>query len=181
MKPRDKGHKGSAPVTIRPETAGDAATIGKINELAFDGPGEARLIEMLRERGKLLLSMVAERDGQVVGHIAFTRVTLQQNGDLQGAGLGPMSVLPAVQNLGIGSQLVREGLDRCREMGFDFAVVLGHPEYYPRFGFAPAHRFMIQCVWPVPDDVFMALEFRAGALAGAKGLVSYEPEFDEVA
>jgi putative acetyltransferase len=88
-----------------------------------------------------------------------------------------MAVEPSTQRQGIGTMLVRAGLDRCRELQYDFAVVLGHAEYYPRFGFAPASRFALRCSWPVPDEVFMALELRAGALASVSGLVTYEPEF----
>ena len=88
-----------------------------------------------------------------------------------------MAVVPALQNRGIGSLLARAGLDQCRALACDYAVVLGHPRYYPRFGFVPASRFGLRCLWDVPDDVFMALEFRPGVLAGAGGLMSYQPEF----
>jgi putative acetyltransferase len=124
--------------------------------------------------------LVADQDGEVVGHIAFSRVTIELRPDLRGVGLGPMAVLPAIQKKGIGSQLIRHGLERCRDLGCDYVVVLGHAEYYPRFGFIPASRFGIKCSWDVPDDVFMAMELRPEALSGVSGLVSYEPEFSEV-
>jgi len=165
--------------TVRPERDGDVEAIHYINRLAFDTAAEARLVDLLRERGKLLLSLVAEHHGQAVGHIVFTRVIAESRPELRGVGLGPMAVVPSLQRRGIGSLLVQAGLAECLAIASDFAVVLGHPHYYPRFGFAPASRFGLRCSWQVPDDVFMALEFRPGTLAGAAGLVQYQPEFNE--
>lgn len=91
-----------------------------------------------------------------------------------------MAVLPEFQKRGIGTLLVEAGLAECRKAQYDFVVVLGHPEYYPRFGFVPASRYGIKCEYPVPDEVFMLIELRAGALQGRHGIVKYEPEFDEV-
>lgn len=168
-------------VTVREEQDGDAAGIRRVNELAFETPAEADLVDLLRERDKLLVSLVAVEDERVVGHIAFSSASIEPKAPgLSGAGLGPMAVLPEVQRTGIGSQLVREGLDRCKQIGLSFVVVLGHPQYYPRFGFAPASRFGIRCTWTVPDEVFMAMELRPGALAGIRGLARYEPEFEDV-
>jgi putative acetyltransferase len=168
-------------ITVREEQDGDAAGIRRVNELAFETPAEADLVDLLRERDKLLVSLVAVEDERVVGHIAFSNAIIEPEAPgLSGAGLGPMAVLPEVQRTGIGSQLVREGLDRCRRIGLSFVVVLGHPHYYPRFGFAPASRFEIRCTWTVPDEVFMAMELRPGALAGIRGLARYEPEFEDV-
>jgi putative acetyltransferase len=94
-----------------------------------------------------------------------------------GIGLAPLAVRPGMQNLGIGSQLVNAGLEICRNLRFDYAVVLGHPHYYPRFGFTPASRFGIRCIWSVADEVFMALELRPGALHNITGIVNYDPLF----
>jgi len=91
-----------------------------------------------------------------------------------------MAVTPGRQKQGTGTTLVRACLARCAELGIGFVVVLGHPHYYPRFGFVPATRFGLHCAWPVPDDVFMALEMRPGALAATSGLVEYELEFNDV-
>jgi putative acetyltransferase len=90
-----------------------------------------------------------------------------------------MAVLPELQNQGIGSRLVREGLDECRRIGCDVVVVVGHPEYYPRFGFVPASQKGLCCEYPVPDEVFMALELKPGALANQEGLLRYRPEFKD--
>ena len=167
-------------ITIRPEREEDTPLIRHINKLAFDTATEALLVDKLRDNGKLLVSLVAENDGELVGHIAFSPVTIESRRDLRGVGLAPMSVIPGMQKQGVGSQLVREDLARCREIGCDYAIVLGHADYYPRFGFTPAREFGITCSWNVPDDVFMALELRAGSLAGVNGLALYEPEFNEV-
>jgi putative acetyltransferase len=169
------------PAVVRKERYDDAEEIRHVNELAFETPAEATLVDLLRGRGKLLVSLVAERDGRLVGHIAFSSVRIEPEAPgLSGAGLGPMAVVPDLQKSGIGSLLVREGLDRCRRLGIDGVVVLGHPRYYPRFGFAPASRFGLRCEWTVPDEVFMAMELRPGALAGISGLARYEPEFEDV-
>lgn len=167
-------------ITVRPERPQDVEAIGRINEQAFETPAEAHLVDRLRARGKLVVSLVAQAGDQVVGHIAFSPVGIASRPDLRGVGLGPMAVLPAMQRRGIGSALVRAGLDRCRDMGYDYAVVVGHPDYYPRFGFIPASQFGIRSTWELPEGVFMALELRAQALAGSGGLATYEPEFDEV-
>jgi putative acetyltransferase len=165
-------------VTVRPECDEDAPGIRRVNLEALSA-AEADLVDRLRARGKLLVSLVAEGNRSVVGHIAFSRVTIDA-AHCGGAGLGPMAVLPDLQRRGIGSLLARAGLDRCREMGFDYVVVLGHPLYYPRFGFVPASRHSIRCKWPVPDHAFMILELREGALSGVSGIASYPPEFDEL-
>jgi putative acetyltransferase len=168
-------------ITIRGERQEDLSAIRRINELAFGGTEEADLVDQLRIRNKLLVSLVAEDGGQLLGHIAFSRLTLgTQQSRCAGAGLGPMAVTPGRQREGIGSLLVRDGLDQCRQIGVQWVVVVGHPSYYPRFGFVPASRFEIRCAYEVPDEAFMAMELRAGALRGVTGTVHYEPEFDGV-
>jgi putative acetyltransferase len=165
---------------VRLEHVEDIATTREINEAAFGTSAEAALVDLLRSRGQLVVSMVAEAAGRQVGHIAFSTVVCDGRPELRGAGLGPMAVLPRHQRRGLGSLLVRAGLERCSALAFDYVVVLGHPDYYPRFGFVPGQRFGLRCRWDVPENVFMALELRAGALAGASGLVAYRPEFDAV-
>lgn len=167
-------------VVIRREQDGDVEEIRAVNLAAFDGPTEANLVDMLRERGKLVVSLVALSDGAVVGHITFSDVHLASAPHLRGAGLGPMAVLLELQRKRIGSELVVAGLNACRRAGYDFAVVLGHATYYPRFGFSPARVFGMRCEWEVPEDVFMAMELRPNALAYTSGLVTYQPEFREV-
>ena len=98
-------------------------------------------MDALRVQAQPIISLVADDNGTIVGHILFSPVTLTGHGDLTIMGLAPMAVLPTNQRRGIGSSLVRAGLDRCRQSGCDAIVVLGHPQYYPRFGFVPASRF----------------------------------------
>ncbi len=164
--------------TVRAERDGDTDAIARVNRSAFGGATEAFLVDRLRERGQLVVSLVAESDDAIVGHIAFSPVAIDEAEASRGVGLGPMAVLPSMQRQGIGTLLVEEGLRRCRDARHDFAVVLGHPAYYPRFGFAPAARFGLRCAWDVPDGVFMVRELRPGALGSVGGIVRYQPEFD---
>ena len=168
-------------VTIRQEEAGDAAAIRCVVQEAFGGSAEADLIDALRTHGKLKLSLVAVREGQVAGHLLFTEVTIESVGSsLNALGLAPLAVKPEFQRQGVGSALMRHGLAQCRELGYGAVIVLGHVQYYPKFGFLPASRYGLRCEYEVPEDVFMALELRAGALLGIGGLVRYQPEFLEV-
>lgn len=168
-------------MTIRPETPEELADIHRVNELAFGQPAEADLVDALRNEARPFLSLVAVQDGQVAGHICFTPVTIEsEEGSFTAMGLAPMAVLPDLQSQGIGSDLVRSGLEECRRMGHDVVVVLGHPEYYPRFGFIPASRKGLRSEYPVPDEVFMVAELSPGALAGRTGLVKYHPAFGKV-
>jgi len=165
-------------VLIRNEQPQDIVAIHDVNEKAFEETLEARLIDLLRANDAVTLSLVAVVDDQIVGHILFTPVRLE-TGDrhLDGVGLGPMAVSPDFQRRGIGSKLVSEGLLKLRELGVSFVVVVGHPEYYPRFGFVPASRFRIGCEWEVPDEVFMVLPFDPLALEDISGIAKYREEF----
>ena len=166
---------------IREEQSGDLAAIRRVILEAFDGPAEADLVEKLRANGKFRLSLVAELDGQVVGHILFTVVAIEDADPCpRTLGLAPLAVLSEFQRKGVGSALMHSSLERCREMGHDAIVVVGHSEYYPKFGFLPASRYGLHCEYDVPEDVFMALELQSGALQGIRGLVRYQPEFGEM-
>jgi putative acetyltransferase len=150
--------------------------VRQITTAAFGTPGEADLIDTLREQAKPYVSLVAEVDGEIAGHIMFSPVTIaQDSGNFMG--LAPMAVAPARQRDGIGSGLVRVGLLRCKRLGTAAIVVLGHPDYYPRFGFVPASRFGICCEYDVPDEVFMALELQLGGLEGISGTARYHSAF----
>jgi putative acetyltransferase len=169
-------------ITIRPERPEDASQVRQVNELAFGQPTEANLVERLRQACTDSLSLVAEEDA-VVGHILFTPVVVEGAGRrVLGMGLAPMAVLPDRQRQGIGSQLVRRGLDILRERGCPFVVVVGHPEYYPRFGFEPASLHGLACQWEgVPDAASMVLFLDANALEGVSGVARYRDEFNEFA
>ena len=164
-------------VTIRPERAGDIDAIREINDRAFEGRLEGRIVDALRPAGELI-SLVATAADRVVGHIAFTPVAVEPPiPGVRVAGLAPMAVLPELQRRGIGGQLVHAGLEACRRSGYGAIVVVGHADYYPRFGFVPAHTRGLKYEAPVPDDVFMVLELEPGAIAGASGVVRFRPEF----
>ncbi|MEX2126166.1 MAG: N-acetyltransferase [Woeseia sp.] len=165
------------PVTIRAEEDRDRAAVRAINERAFDSPAEADLVDALRIEARPLVSLVAERDRSIAGHIMFSPVTLMGHTDLRIMGLAPMAVTPSLQNCGIGSALVRAGLESCRKLGAGAVVVLGHPEYYPRFGFAPSVKFGIRCEYEVPEEAFMITELQSGFLSGASGTVRYHAAF----
>lgn len=169
-------------ITIRPESPEDASAVRHLNELAFGQPAEAHLVEKLRAACGDALSLVAVAD-DVVGHILFTPVVVESaSRRLVGMGLAPMAVLPDRQRQGIGSQLVRRGVDILRERGCPFVVVVGHPEYYPRFGFEPASAHALVSQWDgMPDAAFMVLILDGHAMAGVGGVARYRGEFDEVA
>ena len=168
-------------ITIREETTMDIPAIHHVNAAAFERAGEAELVDRLRKRGVVALSLVAVVAGQVVGHVLFTPVDVIGDDRVWTAvALGPVAVLPKYQNQGIGNKLIRAGLAACFERGNDVVVVLGHPNYYPRFGFVPSVQCGIKSEYDVPDDVFMIAELREGALAGRAGVVKYAAEFSEV-
>ena len=167
-------------LTIRPETPEDVDSIRYINEQAFGQKEEAELVEKLRNRGVLTLSLVAVQKNRVVGYILFSPVTVESDySSFEAISLAPMAVLPEYQHKGIGSQLVRVGLEECRRLGREIVVVLGHSDYYPRFGFIPAKPKGVDCEFEAPDEAWMVLELRGGALTGRSGTVKFQPEFHE--
>ena len=167
-------------IEIRKEQSGDAAAIRLVNEKAFGGPTEADIVDALREFCLERVSLVATADGRIVGHILFSPVTIESEGkEIRGMGLAPMAVLPEYQRQGIGSRLVEAGIAALRDSPCPFVIVLGHPEYYPRFGFEPASRHSITCQWEgVPDDAFMILVPDAATMTGASGVARYRAEFE---
>lgn len=167
-------------ILLRVERAEDCASVRRVNELAFGRANEADLVEALREKARPYISLVATLDGEVIGHIFFSPVSVESADAFTAMGLAPMAVLPTHQNQGIGSRLVWEGLRESQLLGYDIVVVLGHPNYYPRFGFVPASLKGLRCEYDVADDVFMVAELRRGALAGRSALVKYHSEFSSV-
>jgi len=167
-------------ITIRPERPEDASRVRHVNELAFGRPAEADLVEKLRRACTDSLSLVAEDDA-VVGHILFTPVAVESAGRrVLGMGLAPVAVLPDRQRQGIGSKLARRGLNILRERGCPFVAVVGHPEYYPRFGFEPASTRGLASQWEgVQDAAFMVLVLDVHAMAGMSGVAMYREEFNE--
>lgn len=163
-------------VTIRPETAADRSHIRRVNESAFPTPEEADLVDALRSDGLVLLSAVAEMGTQVVGHILFSRMSIDTRDTVvAAAALAPMAVMPPYQRRGIGGRLIGFGLDELRRAGERIVIVVGHPGYYPRFGFSSAQARSLES--PFPADAFMALALTPGALDGVHGRVRYPPAF----
>ena len=146
---------------IRAEKENDRDAVYVVNVSAFEKPSEAN-------------------NGKVTGHIMFSPVSLSGYPNLNLMGLGPMAVAPEHQRKGIGSELVRAGLEQCRQLGFNAVVVLGHPEYYPRFGFSPSSLFGIDSEYNVPEEAFMAMELKPEALSGKTGMVKYHAAFSNV-
>ena len=168
-------------IIVRSETAADYPAVRQVNQLAFGRPNEAVLVDKLRAVADPQISLVAVKDGQVVGHIFFSPVSIEISDSASLVlGLGPLAILPEYQKQGLGSQLVREGLKECQRIGCNVVVLIGHPEYYPRFGFVPAKQKELSCEYPVPDEVFMVAELKPEALKGRRGLVKYLPEFSDV-
>jgi putative acetyltransferase len=167
-------------VTIRPEQIGDADQIRLVNTRAFGQAAEANVVDTLRQTCPEGLSLVALWLGQIVGHILFTPTILEtEESRIGGVGLAPLAVLPEFQGRGIGSKLVEAGLAEIRKAGPPFVIVLGHPDYYPRFGFVRASTYGIASEYDdVPDEAFMILVLDERALAGVSGVAKYRPEFD---
>ncbi len=168
---------------IRPERPEDRQAVFSVNQLAFGQENEARLVDALRQSPAFIpqLSLVALDGSDVVGHILFTRVTVGGGSQAHDSlALAPMAVLPPFQKQGIGSALVRRGLQEARGLGHRVVIVVGHPDYYPRFGFVPAQPLGILPPFEVPSEAFMVLELQPRALLGIQGVVKYPPEFNEV-
>lgn len=167
-------------VVIAAEQAADIPMIHAVNAEAFETDAEAKLVDRLRGEASPFVSLVARVGDVVVGHILFTPVRLADRGKAGLLGLGPMSVLPAFQRQRIGQRLVESGLEACRDIGARAVVVIGHADYYPRFGFERASAHGLSNEFKAPEEAFMVLELEPGTLAGLSGLVHYHPAFSDV-
>ena len=174
----DEVARSSGGVSIRAECVAEVDAIADLNRAVFPTSVEARIVEELRTAAQPFISLVAEYEGAIVGHIAFSPVTLTPESKAQVLGLGPMCVRADRQRQGIGGLLVTDGLERCRSLGATAVVVLGHPDYYPRFGFRPASGRRVACVYDVPDPVFMLLELRPNAMGDGPYIARYHQAFD---
>ncbi len=166
---------------IRAEELADTESIWNINAEAFETEAEANLVNTLRDSDCTFISLVAETDDKTVGHILFTPVELTGNENkLKLIGLAPMAVSQKHQKQGIGKQLVKAGIELCKSKDYDAIVVLGHPNYYSRFGFAPSVTFCIKSEYEVPDEAFMILELNKNSLKNHQGVIKYHDIFNSV-
>jgi len=166
-------------MNIRYESNHDKSRVWHINSQAFPTESEANLVDALRSNAKCI-SLVAEDENSVVGQILFSPVYIEGHEQISIMGLAPMAVLPREQNKGIGSLLVQRGLEECKAKDFDAVAVLGHPNYYPRFGFQSSIKFNIESEYEVPDEVFMIQELTPESLSGVKGVIQYHDMFKNV-
>ena len=166
-------------LTIRPERASDRDGIHQVHCLAFPTPAEANLVSRLRDEGAVCASIVAVVDDRIAGHALFSLAALQLESEtLEIAALGPVGVLPEQQRRGIGDAMIRAGLERCQARGLPATIVLGHPSYYPRFGFERADTWSIRCTFDVPMEAFMIAWTTTPV--NRPGLARYHPAFDKV-
>ena len=172
-----------AGVVIRSEQVDDHAAIAEVNREAFGREGEPRLVAALRDAEGFdpALSLVALRESEVVGHILFSPIHIERDGgDVPAVALAPMAVRPEFQRQGIGSALVRAGLKACSRAEYRIVVVLGHSDYYPRFGFTPACEHGVRAPFEVPDEAFMVLNLVDGGLDDVAGVVRYPGPFADL-
>jgi len=165
-------------IEIREEHPSDIADVRDVNRRAFEQDQEPNIVDALRSNEASLLSLVAAVNGRVVGHIMYSPIIVGQS---TGAALGPMAVVPEYQRQGIGSKLVEAGNQKLKDAGCPFIIVVGHADYYPRFGFKPASVHGITCEWEMPDNVFMLLVLDETKMEGVSGLAKYRSEFSTVA
>jgi putative acetyltransferase len=168
-------------IIIREEREEDREAIRAVNEKAFGQPDEADIVDRLRKSCSGLLSLVALEGNEIVGHIQFSPAKIEGSAKtIEGMGLAPTAVLPERQRRGVGTHLVKRGIEMLRSRSCPFIIVLGHAEYYPRFGFARASMHGIRSQWEcVPDDAFMILILDQSVMEGASGVARYRDEFDE--
>ena len=164
---------------IRKEKNEDFKSIYEINYQAFKQKNESELIEKIRGSKNFVpeLSLIAEKNGKKVGHILLSKIKIKGEKEFESLIPAPLAVLPELQKQGIGKKLITEGLRKARELGFSSVIVVGHKDYYPKFGFEKASKWNIKCSFEVPDEAFLAIELKDGALEDKSGIVEYPKEF----
>jgi len=173
------GGNKKAMIKIRTECPEDLKKIRHVYIEAFETETEAELVEALRDSGIPIISLVAEYKGELSGHIMFSPMTLDGKPEILLAALAPLAVLPEHQRKGIGSRLVNEGIPHCRTSEYSCIVVLGWPEFYPRFGFTPSTKYGIKTEYDVPEEVFMVLMLTDDAAVDYSGTAKYHQVFNQ--
>jgi putative acetyltransferase len=170
-------------IVIEAETEGDYEQITKLHTVAFSRDGEARLVEKLRKTSIYIpeLSLVAKYRNTIIGHILFYPIKINtRRKKCNSLALAPISVIPRFQNGKVGSRLISEGLEKAKKLGFKSVIVVGHSEYYPRFGFEKASKYGISAPFDVPDNAFFAIELEKDGLKNCSGTIEYPSEYNEV-
>jgi len=168
-------------IRIRQEVKEDHKRVYEITKMAFDQENESKLIEKIRSGPNFIpeLSLVAEKDNEIVGHILFSKIKIVGESEYETLMLAPIAVIPELQKQGIGGKLIKNGIEKAIELGFDSIIVVGHKDYYPKFGFQKASKWGIKCPFEVPDGAFMAIELTENALENKAGVVQFPEEFME--
>lgn len=171
-------------IVIREEVPEDIEAVFQVNSEAFKQNAEAVLVDALRSSEAFIpgLSLVAVLNNELVGHILFTGINIvsENHSEAESLALAPMAVKPGFQNRGIGSALIRSGLKKAAELGYQSVIVLGHDRYYPKFGFVPASKWNIRAPFEVPESAFMGIELVKDGLTNVTGVVRYTREFDNI-
>lgn len=168
-------------ITIRQESPQDYPQVTRVNDLAFGCTDEGILVETIRKNKEFIpeLSIVAEKEHEVIGHILFFPIEIgSKDKSFPSISLAPMSVIPKYQKQGIGGQLIKYGLEQCKKLGFRSVVVVGHPTYYPKFGFKRASAWNIFPPIDVPDEGCMAIELEKDALKNVSGVIQFPAEYE---
>jgi predicted N-acetyltransferase YhbS len=170
-------------ITVRSETEEDYGKITNLHCLAFKRREEGRLVEKLRKTSDFIpeLSLVAEYEKNVIGHLLLYPIKINtKTGKCSSLALAPISVHPDHQHKGVGSILIINGLNKAKQIGFKSVIVVGYPNYYPKFGFKKASKWGISAPFKVPDEAFMAIELTKNRLKNCNGIVEYPKEFEEL-
>ena len=167
-------------MNVRAETNNDWPAVYDLNLFAFDMEAEANLVDVLRNCATPHISLVAEIEDEIVGHIMFSPVELSGCSSAFIMGLAPMAVKENFRGIGVGSKLVESGIEACKKLEVGAVVVLGHSRYYPKFGFNPAFNFNLSCEYDVPAEYFMAMELNEGSFDDVSGEIKYHPAFSEL-